>query len=144
MRLIGLNQFDDLTQPHWDLRILAMLTEVPGPRRRSDLVQGVRDANGKRINDGVLSDRLSDLQDRGLVTRTVINRRHVDYEATPLARRRVEVLQKVDEFAATAIGENEPDPWQPGTERPGSDGGVVAQDLGAPSGGTDDLGEGPS
>lgn len=99
MNVDGLREFASILGHRWDRIILSLL--VDGARRRRDLTQLVRDDDGDHISDGVLSEALSRLEDEGLIEKTKTGANHAVYSATEEARRKIEQLRLIDEFAAT-------------------------------------------
>jgi DNA-binding HxlR family transcriptional regulator len=97
LNLDGLRELAVIFRHRWDPIILGLLSD--GPIRRRDLTQEVRDQDGEHISDGVLSETLTRLQDEGLITKDKTSANHAIYRATPAARRKIERLRQINEFA---------------------------------------------
>jgi DNA-binding HxlR family transcriptional regulator len=71
------------------------------------------------ISDKVLSESLEDLQEHGLVERTVVDDRpvKVEYSLTPAGAALEDVIDAVAEWTTTYVEEIEADADEPGTTR---------------------------
>jgi DNA-binding HxlR family transcriptional regulator len=103
----GLHEFASILGHRWDRIILGLL--VDGAMRRRDLTQLVRNDDGDHISDGVLSEALNRLEDEGLIEKTKTGANRAVYSATEEARRKIEQLRQIDEFAATLRGNDTDD-----------------------------------
>ncbi len=88
----------DLLGKRWTGVILGTLSD--GPRGFRDLTRAV-----EGISDSMLSDRLSELSEAGIVTRTVSDGPplSVTYELTPAGRALLPALEQISRWAETYL-----------------------------------------
>jgi DNA-binding HxlR family transcriptional regulator len=100
----GLARAAELVGERWALLIIRDL--LVGPRRFTDLRRGL-----PRIPTNVLSDRLKELEENGIVRRRVLPRpaASVVYELTDYGQQLEEVVMKLGLWGAQALGEPRPD-----------------------------------
>ena len=100
----GLARALELVGERWALLIIRDL--LVGPRRFSDLRRGL-----PRIPSNVLSDRLKELEERGVVQRRILPRpaSATVYELTPYGAEIEEAIMRLGTWGAQALGEPRPD-----------------------------------
>jgi DNA-binding HxlR family transcriptional regulator len=100
----GLARAVELIGERWALLIVRDL--LVGPHRFTDLRRGL-----PRIPTNVLSERLKELEDNGVVRRRVLPRpaTAVVYELTPYGQQLEEVVKRLGVWGAQSLGEPRPD-----------------------------------
>src|SRR5258708_27570367 len=99
----GLARALELVGERWALLIVRDL--LVGPRRFTDLRQGL-----PRIPTNVLSDRLKELEENGIVQRRVLPRpaASVVYELTPYGSQLEDAVMRLGLWGAQSLGEPRP------------------------------------
>jgi len=98
----GVTTAVELIGERWALLIVRDL--LVGPRRYTDLKQGL-----PRIPTNILSTRLKELQDAGVVRRVPLSHRGIVYELTPYGRELEPIVLALGRWGFAAMGEPQPD-----------------------------------
>jgi len=98
----GVTTAVELVGERWALLIIRDL--LVGPRRYTDLKQGL-----PRIPTNILSARLKELQNAGVVRRVPLSHRGLVYELTAFGRELEPIVLALGRWGFAAMGEPEPD-----------------------------------
>lgn len=98
----GVTTAVELVGERWALLIIRDL--LVGPRRYTDLKQGL-----PRIPTNILSTRLKELQDAGVVRRVPLSHRGLVYDLTAFGRELEPIVLALGRWGFAAMGDPEPD-----------------------------------